>query len=62
MFEFIFEKKNVFSMSSTADQLDSGGGITDLLLMRINRKGDLGDFAIQEYHVEKLFISLKFSI
>ena len=30
--------------------------------MRIIRKGDLGDFAIQDNHGQKLFILLKFSL
>ena len=31
-------------------------------LMRINRKGDLGGFAIHDYHDQKLFILFKFSL
>ena len=43
------------------DQLDSSGGITSDLVFHDNRKGDLGDFAIQECHDQKLFILHLFS-
>ena len=49
-------------MSPLEDQIDSGGGITDLVFDENQQEGDLGDFAIQEYHDQKLFILLKFSL
>ena len=47
LFELFFEKKIVFPMNLTANQLDLGVAKPISFLMRINKERYLGDFAIQ---------------